>query len=57
MFNSRIFIENFECMWKIQNKEFQEYLVYKIFCDYIVFNDDRGYGVLEHMFGYMGAYA
>jgi hypothetical protein len=44
-------------MWKIQNKEFHEYLAYKIFCDYIVFNDDRGYDVLEHMFGYMGAYA
>ncbi len=57
MFNSRIFIEDFEHMWKIQNKEFHEYLAYKIFCDYIVFNDDRGYDVLEHMFGYMGAYA
>ncbi len=43
-------------MWKIQDKEFQEYLVYNIFCDYIVFNDGHGYCVLEYMSSYMGAY-
>jgi hypothetical protein len=57
MFNSIIFIEDFERMWKIQNKEFHDYLAYNIFCDYIVFNDNCGYGVLEHMSSYMGAYA
>jgi len=44
-------------MWKIQDREFQKYLMYNIFCDYIVFNDGRGYGMLEHLIGCMGAYA
>ncbi len=26
------------------------------FCDYILFNDGCGYGVLEHMSGYLGTY-
>ncbi len=56
MFNAIIFIEDFEHMWKIQNKEFPEYLMYNIFCDYIIFNDGRGYGMLEHMSNYLGAY-
>jgi hypothetical protein len=56
MLNARIFIEYFECMWKMQDKEFQEYLAYNIFCYYIVFNDGHGYGVLEYMSNYMGAY-
>jgi hypothetical protein len=25
-------------------------------CDYIVFNNGYGYGVLEHLIGYFGAY-
>jgi hypothetical protein len=54
--NARIFIGDFKCMWKIQYKEFQEYLAYNIFCDYILFNDGCGYGVLEHMSGYLGTY-
>jgi hypothetical protein len=28
-----------------------------IFCGYIVFNDDNGYGVLEHLIGCVGASA
>jgi hypothetical protein len=47
MLNARIFIEDFECMWKIQDKEFQVYLGYNIFYDYIIFNDCHAYGVLE----------
>jgi hypothetical protein len=35
MLNVRIFIEDFECMWKIHDKEFQEYLGYNILCSYI----------------------
>jgi hypothetical protein len=57
MLNARILIEDFERMWKIQNREFQEYLTYIILCSYIVFNDGHGYGVLEHLTGYLGAYA
>ncbi len=53
MLNARLFIEDFKCMWKIQDKEFREYLAYNIFCDYIVFNDGHGYGVLEYMSSYM----
>jgi hypothetical protein len=57
MLNAKIFIEDFERMWKIQDKEFWDYLVYNIFCDYIVFNDGHGYAVFEHIYSYMGAYA
>jgi hypothetical protein len=57
MFNARILIEDFEHMWKIHDKEFQKYLTYNIFYDYIVFNDSHGYGVLEHLFCYLCAYA
>jgi hypothetical protein len=56
MFNARILIKNFEHMWKIQDKEFCEYLAYNIFCSYIVFNDNRDYGVLKHLTGYLNAY-
>jgi hypothetical protein len=44
-------------MWKIQDREFCEYLAYNIMCGYIIFNDRRGYGVLEHLMGCLGAYA
>jgi hypothetical protein len=48
MLNARIFIEDFEHMWKIQDREFREYLTYNILYSYIFFNDSHGYGVLEH---------
>jgi hypothetical protein len=32
-------------------------LAYNILYNYIVFNNGRGYGVLEHLTGYLGAYA
>jgi hypothetical protein len=32
--------------------EFQEYLGYNILYIYIIFNDSRRYGVLEHLMGY-----
>ncbi len=57
MLNAIILIENFERMWKIQDKEFCEYLAYNVFYGYIVFNDNYGYGVLEHLMGCLGAYA
>jgi hypothetical protein len=57
MFNAKILVEDFECMWKIYDREFQEYLGYNIFCNYIIFNDDRGYSVLEHLTSCLGAYA
>jgi hypothetical protein len=44
-------------MWKIHDKEFCEYLAYNIQCGYIVFNDNHGYGVLEHLMGCLSAYA
>jgi hypothetical protein len=56
MLNAKILIEDFECMWKIQDREFQEYLEYNIIYGYIVFNNTRGYGLLEHLIGYMGVY-
>jgi hypothetical protein len=37
--------------------EFREYFAYNILCGCIVFNDSRGYGVLEHLMGCLGAYA
>jgi len=43
MLNARILIEDFEQMWKIQDKEFCESLTYNILYDYIVFNDGCGY--------------
>jgi len=30
--------------------------MYIILCDYIVFNNGHGYGVLEHLIGCLGAY-
>ncbi len=30
MFNAKILIEDFEHMWKIHDREFQEYLAYNI---------------------------
>jgi hypothetical protein len=57
MFNAIILIEDFERMWKIQNREFHEYLRYNILHGHIVFNDGPRYGVLEHLISYMGAYA
>jgi len=48
IFNAIILIEDFERMWKIQNREFHEYLKYNILYGHIVFNDGHGYGVLEH---------
>ncbi len=57
MLNVRILIEDFERMCKVQGKEFQEYLMYNIFCGYIIFNDGRGYGMLEHLTSCLGAYA
>lgn len=57
MLNAWIFIKDFERMWKIQDREFCEYLAYNIMCSYIIFNDRRGYGVLEHLMGCLGAYA
>ncbi len=52
MFNARILIKDFVCMWKIHDMEFQEYLGYNILYIYIIFNDSRRYGVLEHLMGY-----
>jgi hypothetical protein len=57
MLNARIFIKDFEHIWKIHDKEFWEYLTFNIIYNYIVFNDNRGYGVLEHLTSYLGAYA
>jgi len=57
MLNVRILIEDFECMCKVQGREFQEYLVYNIFYIYIIFNNGCGYGVLEHLISCFGAYA
>ncbi len=37
MLNAKILIEDFERMWKIQDKEFWEYLTYNIICGYIFF--------------------
>lgn len=44
-------------MWRIQDREFWEYLTYNIICNYIVFNDGHGYGMLEHLIGCVGVYA
>jgi len=44
-------------MWKIHDKDFCEYLAYNILCGCIVFNDNHGYGVLEHLMGCLGAHA
>ncbi len=52
--NAKIFIEDFERMWKIHDREFREY---NIIFNYIVFNNNHGYGVLEHLTNYLGAYA
>jgi len=57
MLNARILNEDFECMWKIQDREFQEYLMYNILYGYIVSNDNHGYGALEHLTSCLGAYA
>lgn len=57
MLNARILNEDFECMWKIQDREFWDYLTYNIIYGYIVFNDSREHGVLEHLTSGMGVYA
>jgi len=57
MFNAQIFIKDFEQMWKIQDMEFYEYLAYNIMCGCIIFNNRRGYDLLEHLIGCLGAYA
>jgi hypothetical protein len=44
-------------MWKIHDREFHEYLAYNIMCGYIIFNDNHGYGILEHLMSCLGAYA
>lgn len=54
MLNAKILIEYFKRMWKIQDKEFWEYLTYNILCGYIVFNDGYGYGMLEHLTNRLG---
>jgi len=51
--NAQIFVEDFECMWMIRDKESREYLTYNIFYNYIIFNDSHGYGVVEHPTNYM----
>jgi hypothetical protein len=56
MFNAKILIEDFVRIWKIQDKEFWESLAYNILFNYIDFHDNCGYGVLEHLLGYLGAY-
>jgi len=56
MFNCDIMVDDFECMWKIQDVEFHEYFAYNILCGYIIFNDGHGYGLLEHPIGYFGVY-
>jgi hypothetical protein len=57
MLNARILIKDFECMWKIHDREFRKYLKHNILCGYIVFNDGHGYGVLEHLISCLGVYA
>jgi hypothetical protein len=57
MLNAKILIEDFEHKWKIQDSEFREYLMYNIIYGYIVFSNDHGYGVLEHLTGCLGVYA
>jgi len=50
MLNARIFIEDLKCMWKIQDKKFQKYLMYNIIYSYIVSNDGHGYGTSNLLF-------
>jgi len=57
MLNAKILIEDFEHKWKIQDREFREYLMYNVICGYIVFSNDHGYGVLEHLTSCLGVYA
>jgi len=52
MFNTHIMVDDFECMWKIQGEEFHEFLAHNILCEYIIFNDGHGYGLLEHVIVY-----
>jgi len=57
MLNARILIEDLKCIWKIQDRKFQEYLMYNIIYNYIVSNNGHGYDVLEHLTCCLGVYA
>ncbi len=38
-------------MWKIENLEWREYLAYNIICGYIQYNEPKGYGIYNGLFG------
>jgi len=57
MLNARILIEDLERMGKIQDRKFQEYLMYNIIYNYIFSNNGHGYSMLEHLTCCLGAYA
>ncbi len=56
MFITHIVVNDFECMWKIQDEKFHEFLTYNIICGYIICNDGNGYGLLEHPISYFGVH-
>jgi len=56
MFNTHIMVDDFECMWRIQDEGFHEYFTYNILCEYIIFNHGHGYGLLERPIGCFGMY-
>ncbi len=56
MFNTHIMVDDFECMWRIQDEEFHEYFTYNILCGYIIFNHGHGYGLLKCPVGCFGMY-
>jgi hypothetical protein len=56
MLNTHIMVDDFECMWKIQDEKLHEYLTSNILCGSIIFNDGHGYGLLEHPIGCFGVY-
>jgi hypothetical protein len=44
-------------MWKIEDLEWRDYLVYSIIYGYIWYNELKGYEMLEFIVGYLGLYA
>jgi hypothetical protein len=57
MLGAHITEKRFLAMWKIEDLDWREYLVYSIIYGYIQYNEPKGYKVLEFTMGYLGLYA
>ncbi len=51
MFGTHITEKQLLAMWKIEDLEWKKYLAYSIIYGYIQYNEPRGYGVYNGLFG------